>query len=387
MDEKYSVSPRLKYVAIIFIFTGILTVAFGFYFESEKTWANLLLNNYYFISIAIGATFFYAIQYITQSGWSAQFQRIPLAFGSYLTIAGILILFLIFGMGSLYHWSLPDAAAHDAIIEHKSPYLNIPFFFIRIIIFFALWILMTKLLLRSAIMEDRISGMKYFYKSELYAKIFIFILAITFSFFTFDLIMSIDVHWFSTIFAVKNFISGFYHAVAIIALMVIVLNRCGYFKSLNKSHLHSFSKYLFILGLLWVYLFFMEYLVIWVANIQEETIYFITRTQGKWKIFFFLNIFLNWAIPFFALMSDKTKQSKPVIMFVCIILIIGQWVDLYLQIMPGTVGEFSIGLIEIGTFIGYIGIFTLIVTRALSRIPLIPKNHPYLSESINHHNN
>lgn len=383
MDEKYSVSPRLKNTAILLVFIGILTVILGFYFEPEKTWANLLLNNYYFISIAIGATFFYAIQYITQSGWSAQFQRIPLALGAYLTIAGVLILFLIFGMNSLFHWSLPDAAVHDAIIEHKSPYLNIPFFFIRIIIFFALWILMVRLLLRTSLKEDQISGLKYFYKSELYSKIYIFILAITFSLFTFDLIMSIDVHWFSTIFAVKNFISGFYHAVAIITLIVIILNRNGYFKSLNKSHLHSFSKYLFILGMIWIYLWFIEYLVIWIANIQEETIYFIERIEGKWKMFFFLNIILNWAIPFFVLMPDKSKQSKPVILFVCILLIIGQWVDLYLQIMPGTLGESSIGFIEIGIFAGYTGLFTLIVTRALSRMPLIPKNHPYLNESIN----
>ncbi len=385
MDEKYSIPTKLKYVAIILVFIGIITVSFGFYFRTEKTWANLLLNNYYFISIAIGATFFYAIQYVTQSGWSAQFQRIPLAISAYLTFAGVLILFIIFGMNAIYNWSLPEAATYDSLIEHKTPYLNIRFFFIRILLFFALWILMTRLLLRASIKEDQIGGLKYFYKSELYSKIYIFILAITFSLFTFDLIMSIDVHWFSTIFAVKNFISGFYHAVAIIALIVILLNRNGYFKDLDKSHLHSFSKYLFILGLIWVYLWFIEYLVIWIANIHEETIYFITRTQGKWKIFFFLNIILNWAIPFFVLMPDKTKQSKQVIVFVCILLIIGQWVDLYLQIMPGTVGEFRIGLIEIGTFIGYAGIFTLIVTRALSLYPLIPKKHPYLNESMNHH--
>ena len=385
MDEKYSVSTRLKYVAFVLVFIGIITVSFGFYFRSGKTWANLLLNNYYFISLAMGATFFYAIQYITQSGWSAQFQRIPLALGAYFTVAGILILFLIFGMNSLFHWSLPDAGLHDAIIEHKSPYLNIPFFFIRIILFFSLWILLTKLLLRTSIREDQIRGLIYFYKSELYSKIYIFILAFTFSLFTFDLIMSIDVHWFSTIFAVKNFVSGFYHAVAVILLIIILLNRLGHFKSLNKSHLQNFSKYLFILALIWVYLWFIEYLVIWMANIQEETIYFIVRTQGKWKIIFFLNIILNWVIPFFVLMPDKTKQSKSILVFVCIILVIGQWIDLYLQIMPGTLGTFSIGLIEIGTFIGYVGIFTLVVTRALSLFPLIPKNHPYLNESINYH--
>lgn len=385
MDEKISISQRFKYVAVIFVFIGIITIGFGLYFNPETTWANLLLSNYYFISIAIGATFFYSIQYISQSGWSAQFQRVPLALGAYLGVACVIILFLYFGLNFLYHWSLPDAAAHDALIEHKSPYLNIPFFFIRIIIFFTIWIFMIRLLLRTSLKEDQVGGMIYFYKSELYSKIYIFSLAITFSLFTFDVIMSIDVHWFSTIFAVKNFISGFFHAVAIITLIVITLNRYGYFKNLNKSHLQSYSKYLFILSLIWAYLWFIQFLVIWFANIQEETIYYVVRTKGNWQIFFYLNIILNWAIPFLLLMFDKSKESKPILILVCIILIIGQWVDLYLQIMPGTGGEPGIGMVDIGIFAGFAGLFILIVNRALGKIPLIPTNHPFLNESMNHH--
>ncbi len=154
----YSGSARLKYVAVIIVFIGIVTVGFGLYFETKITWANLLLNNYYFISIVIGASFFYAIQYITQSGWAAQFIRVPMAIVSYLPTAAFLILFLIFGMNSIYHWSLPDAGIHDALIEHKTPYLNIPFFFIRIIVFFALWILMARLLLWASLKEDQFGG-------------------------------------------------------------------------------------------------------------------------------------------------------------------------------------------------------------------------------------
>lgn len=382
MTKKYSISSKLRYTAIAFVLIGIITLGLGFYFKTEKTWANVLLNNYYFIAITIGATFFYAIQYITQSGWSALFQRIPLALSSYLPVAGILILFIIFGMNYIYDWSLPNAASNDAIIRHKSPYLNIPFFFIRLIIYFSLWIFMTKLLLKVSVKEDKIGGLKYFYKSEFYSKIYIFILAITFSLFTFDLIMSIDVHWFSTIFAVKNFVSGFLHGVALITLTIILLNRIGYYKNLNKNHLQNFSKYLFILGFIWVYLWFMEYLLIWFGNIQEESVYFITRLQGKWKIFFFSNIILNWLIPFFVLLLDKATQNKLVLMIVCICLLMGFWIDLYLQIMPGTIGVFNIGLIEIGSFIGYTGLFTLVVTRALSKFPLIPNKHPYLNESL-----
>lgn len=383
MDGNYSTSPRLKYSSLILIFIGVITIGFGFYVDSDKTWANFLLNNYYFISLAIGATFFLALQYITQSGWSAMFIRIPHAMGTYLPIAAILILFLIFGMHSLYEWSHPNAQA-DPLIEHKSFYLNIPFFFIRLLVFFALWIFMTYLLRRISIKEEYEGGMQYFYKSELYSKIYIFILAITFSLFTFDIIMSIDVHWFSTLFAIKNFVSGFYHSIAVITLIIILLNRIGHFNNLNESHLRDFSKYIFILGSIWAYLWFVQYLLIWYANIPEETVYFVTRTEGEWRILFFLNIILNWAIPFLALLADKVNRNRYILLFVALVLIVGQWVDLYLQIMPGSVGEFHIGFIEIGTFAGFIGLFIFIVSRALSKFPLIPKNHPYLEESIMH---
>lgn len=384
MDEKFSNIPIVRYVSLALITIGVLTIGFGLYFEPDKTWANFLLNNYYFTSIAIGATFFLALQYITQSGWSALFIRIPHAIGAYLPIAGVLMLFLIFGMASLYHWSSPDAALHDPLIEHKSPYLNVPLFFIRLIVFFGIWTVMTVLLKKISIKEDVEGGLHFFNKSELYSKVYIFIVAITFSLATFDLIMSIDVHWFSTIFAVKNFVSGLSHAVAVITLIVILLNNKGYFNNLNKSHLHDFSRYIFMLSTVWAYLWFVQYLLIWYTNIPEETVYYVIRTKGKWRVFFFLNIIMNWGIPFSALLWSKVDSNKTVLVFVIIVLLIGQWIDLYLQIMPGSVGEFHIGYIEIGTYAGFIGLFALAITRALSKMPLIPKNHPYLNESINH---
>lgn len=382
MDGNYSVSPTFKSIILGIVIVGIITLGLGLFFSPEKTWANFLLNNYYFISIIVGATFFLAIQYVTQSGWSAMFIRIPHAIGMYMPVAAIITLFLIFGMHSIYHWSIPGVAGHNPGIEHKSPYLNIPFFFIRLVIIFSLWILMTWLLRKTSLKEDHENNLKYFHKSEFYSKIYIFILAITFTVLTFDLIMSIDVDWFSTIFAVKNFVSGFYHAVSVITLIVILLNRNGCFRDLNNSHLRYFSRYIFILGIIWAYLWFIQYLLIWFANIQEETIYYVIRTEGKWRTFFFLNIILNWAIPFSILLPVRTNANKLVLVFISIILIIGHWVDLYLQIMPGSVGEFNIGYIEIGIFAGFSGLFIFIVSRALGRIPLIPKNHPYLGESI-----
>ncbi len=384
MGDTYTISSRLRNTAIALVILGIMTTAIGFYIDTGKTWANYLLNNYYFTMISIGAMFFLAIQYITKSGWSALFTRIPHVIGYYLPVAGVLMLFLIFGMQWLYHWSHPGSTAEDPLIAHKAPYLNIPFFFTRMIVFFSLWIFMALLLRKMALKEDREGGLHCYRKSEFYSKILIFIMAVSSTFATFDLIMSIDVHWYSTIFAVKNFISGFYHAVAVIMLLILFLNHKGFYPQLNKHHLHDFSKYMFILSLIWAYLWFVQYLLIWFTNIPEETIYYVTRTEGKWRVFFYLNIILNWFIPFFMLLSNKADSNKLVIKIACVISLIGMWVDLYLQIMPGAIGKFGIGFIEVGMFAGFVGLFTMAIAWGLSQIPLVPKNHPYLKESINH---
>jgi hypothetical protein len=384
MEEMYQVSPRLKATSLFLISIGIVTFLFGLYSDPARIWANFLLSNYYFLSLSIGATFFLAIQYISQSGWSASFSRIPHAIGTFIPISGLLMLFLFFGMHSLYHWSHEDAIVHDELIQHKAGYLNVPFFFIRMVVFYGAWIFMTWLLRKISLQEDRVGGMEPFHRSEFYSKVFIFILAITFSFATFDLIMSIDVHWFSTLFAAMNFVGGFFHGVALIALIIILLNRQGHFKHLNRYHLLDISRNIFILSIIWTYLWFSQYLLIWFANIQEETIYYFVRTQGNWNIVFILNVVFNFAVPFVILLANKLSGNKTVILIVCCVLMAGLWIDLFLQIMPGAVGQFHLGYAEIGTFMGFSGIFIFVLTRSLNKMPLIPVNHPYLNESLHH---
>lgn len=385
MDTKFTLTSSYKYISGALILLGIAAFVYGFLTNPDRSWANLLLNNYYFLSLAIGASFFIGIQYITQSGWSSMFKRVPEAMTSYIPYAAVFMLLIYFGMHAIYHWSEPGAAAHDELIAHKTPYLNVPFFFIRMVIFFGLWILMTRLLRKVSLKEDLEGGLKHFEKSEFLSKVHIFMLAITFTLGTFDWIMSIDVHWYSTLFALKNFVAAFFHAAAVIALFIILLNDRGYFKDLNKSHLLDFSRYIFILCIIWGYFWFAEFMLIWYAHIPEETIYIAQRWEEGWIYLFYTNIFINWFVPFIALMSRNIDRSKLALKIISIVLIIGYWIDLYLQIFPGSVGEFSIGFIEIGAFLGFAGLFALLTGIALSRANLIPKNHPYLEESLYHH--
>ncbi len=386
MEKQLKVGSGFKTVMYILIAFGLITVIIGFVTgDHVRTWANLLLNNYYFMSVALGASFWLAIQAITQSGWSAGFIRIPQAMSNYLIVSFVLWGFMFFGLHDLYHWTHHDVVMTDPILLHKEPYLNIPFFAIRYVLFFGLWIYLTQRIKKLSLEEDKFGGLTYFNKIEFTSKVFIFVFAITFSLFAIDWLMSLDPHWYSTIYAVKKFIMAFYHGAVVITAIVIILNKLGYFPFLNKTHLGDFGRYIFALSIIWGYIWLSQYLLIWYANIPEETVYYVPRILQEYKNFFYLELIVNWLFPFLFLMWNRVAKNANALLFAAIVLMGGQWIELYMSIMPDTADAHNITYIEVGTFFGYLALFALVVAWSLSRMPLIAKNHPYLPESLEHH--
>jgi hypothetical protein len=284
-----------------------------------------------------------------------------------------------------------EEVARDPVLLHKSVFLNTPFYIIRMIIYFSLWILFS-LKLRDLSLKTDLADpgnhstiMKLFGKTEVYSKVLIFILAITFSLSAFEWIMSIDAHWYSAIFALKNIVAAFLHGVSVLILIVFILHKMGYFPFLNKFHLHDFARYIFMLSIIWGYFWFAQFMIIWYGNLPEETVYYYLRWHAGWKVLFFFEIGLNWAIPFMLLLPVKASRNMTIILVVILFLIIGQYVDLFVQVIPGVTGIMKFGWFEAGLFIGYAGLFAFIVAIALSKAKIIPANHPYLQESLEHH--
>jgi hypothetical protein len=390
MKDQITVSRNFKIITCLLIAIGAVTIILGLITDHKTTWASYLIASYYFLSLAMGGAFFLVLQSISQSGWSSAFKRVSEAMMSYIPFAALFFLLLWFGMKDLYQWTHSDIVALDPVLQHKSSYLNIPFFFIRMTLYFTLWIVFSRILRRISLREDTLDQsdsigiMALFAKTELYSKIFIFIIAITFSLSAIDWIMSVDVKWYSTIFALKNMVASFLHGISILALIIFILHKRGYFPFFNKYHLHDFARYIFMFSIIWGYFWFAQFMIIWYGNIPEETVYYSERWKEGWKVLFFLEIGLNWFIPFMVLLPVKASRNMKLITVVIIFLIIGQYVDLFVQVIPGTTGAFKFGWISTGTFLGFAGLFALVVATALSKAKLIPPNHPYLEESVNH---
>jgi hypothetical protein len=390
MKDQITVSRNFKIITLILMVIGAGTIIIGLITDRQTTWANYLIVNYYFFSIAMGGAFFFVLQSISQSGWSSAFKRVSEAMMSYIPFAALFFLLIWFGMNDLYQWSHKDMMLTDPVINHKSSYLNVPFFFARMVLYFLLWIIFIRKLRQISLMEDQMDPansegiMRLFEKTELYSKILIFILAITFSLSAVDWIMSVDVKWSSTIFALKNLIAAALHGVSILTLIVFILYKRGHLPFFNEYHLHDFARYIFMFSIIWGYFWFAQFMIIWYGNIPEETSYFFDRWKAGWKILFFLEIGLNWFIPFMVLLPVKASRNMTLITIVIISLIIGQYIDLFTQVIPGTTGALKLGWISIGTYLGFAGLFALVVATTLSKAKLIPANHPYLDESLNH---
>jgi hypothetical protein len=409
-NEKFEFSGKVKTWSIIAIVIGIIAVAFGFIMgHAGRTFANLLLMGYYFACVCMAGVFFCAVQYIAQAGWSVSMIRIPQAFAKVLPVASIILVVIVAaGLFTTHtgvhggkevvepylygHWAtdgLSDPASehYDKLIAGKSAFLNIPFFLIRIIGFLAIYCIFGYLLVKYSRNEDEIGGLSSYNNSFKQSAIFLVIFGFTTPIFAFDVIMSIEAHWFSTMFGWYNFAAMWVSGLAAMTLILILLRQNGYMSWITENHLHDLGKFIFAFSIFWCYVWFAQFLLIYYANMPEETVYFYKRWEPEFKPWFWLNIVINFVAPILLLMSRDSKRAVNTLKWVCIIVLCGHWLDYYMMIMPGSVGaeHRGFGVEEIGIAIGFTGLFTFLTMSALSKASLVPKNHPFLEESLHHH--
>jgi hypothetical protein len=357
-------------------------------------------NNVFFTGIGIIGLFFIAIQYAAQAGWSAPIKRIPLAIGHWIPFAGLLMLVIYFaGSHDLFHWThsylYAEGETGDEILKGKSAYFFWPlgggefpaFFVFRMVLFFGLWFLFFTWIKKEMLAEDVNGGVAHWYSARSLSTVFLIIFAVSSSIAAWDWVMSIDPHWFSTMFGWYVFASWWVTGLSVIALILIYLKQAGYLKQVNDNHLHDLGKFIFGFSIFWTYIWFCQFMLIYYAHLPEETVYFIVRkTVSPYSWIFYTNIILNFVLPFLLLMPRDSKRKMSMMKVVCFIVIVGHWFDFYNMITPGIMKfNGTLGFVEIGLGLTFLSIFLLVVLNALTKFPLVAKNHPMMAESMNHH--
>jgi hypothetical protein len=364
---------------------------------------DLWLNNIFFTGIAVIGVFFVAFNYIAQAGWSAGIKRVPEAFGYYLPF-GFLMAVILFGLfhHDLFHWThdylynklLADGSKnphYDEIIDGKKGFLNMGFYWFRLIAYYSLWILVWFKLRSFSLKEDIDGGLDNHNKSIFWSALFLVIFGITSSTSAWDWVMSMDPHFFSTMFGWYVFASWFVSGLAVITFVVVLLREAGYLKNVNESHIHDLGKFLFAFSIFWTYIWFAQFMLIYYANIPEEAVYFVERLKSDvYSPIFFMNFIINFCFPFLVLMTRNAKRQTIILKIVCVAILFGHWMDFYIMMTPPLLKDaggldLNFLFVELGTAMIFGSIFTYALLTGLSKAPMIAKNHPMLEESVHHH--
>jgi len=388
---EYTISKNAKITSSILILVGIIALVIGLtsghgHHTSQRFWANLLVNGYFFFTISLAALFFLALQYVSQMAWGVTTHRVFQAIMSFMPI-GAIVLLIVFIAGAahmhhLYHWMDPElyikgGEHYDEIIANKQAYLNTPF---------AYW------LRKKSKEEDALNlaayadGVSPIYKKSIFMGVlFIFFFAYTSSSSAWDWLMSIDTHWFSTMFGWYSFSGMWVSSMIVAVVLVLYLKSKGYLKEVNDSHIHDLGKWLFAISCLWSYLWFSQFMLIWYSDIPEEVTYYMDRFE-HYKLLYVGTFFVNFLLPFFLLMSRDAKRNAIFLLPVALVIFLGHWIDVLVMVLPGTMHEEGgLGLVEIGMFLTFLGGFILTILTSLSKASLQTKNHPMYDESVHLH--
>ena len=355
----------------------------------NRPWAALYVAAFFFFMISLGVLAFYAIQRAAQAGWSPVLYRVMEGITAYLLPGGIIVIVILTLSGlhfnHLFIWMDPEVVAHDKLIAGKAGFLNVPFFLARAVFFLVGWTFYRFISRKYSLAQDEANDNSNHVKNFRWSAGFLVFYIVTESIMSWDWIMSIDPHWFSTLFGWYVFASMFVTGITVIALITIYLKSHGYLDFVNDSHIHDLGKFMFGVSVFWTYLWFSQFMLIWYSNIPEEVTYFITRIED-YNITFFGMIAMNFLFPLLILMNSDYKRTNYFIVMAGIVIVLGHYLDIFNMIMPSAVGDqWFIGIPEVGGFLFFLGLFLFIVFTALTKAPLLAKGDPYIGESERFH--
>lgn len=381
----YAGAASRPLLAAAFATGGLVLV--GMTVSPQRTWSGILVAAMYAIGLALGAMLFLAFHYLTSAGWSVCLKRVAEAVASTLPLGAALILIAATGTEVLYEWSHADVVAADPILRQKTSWLNVPAYLARSVGYLTVWLAFCFAMLRVSRRPGEKGGMAARRRSTVLSAGFIVAYIVTFSLASVDWLMSLQPHWYSTIFAAYNFAGSFVSALAAITIAAIVLRRQGPLAGVvNEHHLHDLGKLMLGFCTFWAYLWFSQYMLIWYGNLPEEVTYYAHRHTGAWAVLSAANLLANWAVPFLILLPRPAKTDESTLLRVGSLFLVGRWLDLYVMVQPVFEPEApALGAQEITPLLFFAAAFVLLLRRGLAAADVVPREDPYLAESLRHH--
>lgn len=397
-DESHSFGDaRARFtlgLAQLLALAGLATIVVAFFagltYRDELAYFfhSYLTQFCFFLSISLGALAFVLIQHVSRAGWSVTVRRVAELLAGNIPILAILflpvIVPLVVGYTQLYPWADPGRVAGNHLLEHKTPYLNVPFFALRAAGCFVVWWLISRFYLRNSLRQDKLADPALTGKMERFSGPALILFGITVTVAATDWIMSLTPQWFSTIFGLYYFSGAIVGGIAVLALVVIGLQAVGRIgPEVHEEHYHDLGKLLFAFVIFWGYIAFSQYMLIWYANIPEETQWYLPRQSEPWTGVSLALLFGHLVIPFLGMLPRAVKRNPRMLAFWSVWMIVFHWLDVYYLVMPSLeYPRLPIGMMDVLLFLGLGAIFAAGVLRMAAGVALIPQGDPRLKESL-----
>ncbi len=387
--QKKDMPENLKKVGMGLLIAGVVLGIVAYFVDNTRASFNYLLSYTFLVSIAVGALFLVALEYVTNADWSVPFRRIVEIFAGLIPFLAVLVIPLFFSMHDIFHWTHEEVVAQDKILLGKEPYLNIPFFIIRVFVIIAIWFLFYIILSRNSLKQDTTGDQSLTKVNIRLSAVFIPIFAVTISITAIDWLMSIDPHWFSTIFGV------YYFSGTVIAILAAVTIAAVYFKEndylhkrITNDHLYSLGALMFVFVNFWGYIAFSQYMLIWYADLPEETEWFLQKWEGTWAFFSLFLIFIHFVVPYILLLSQSAKMDPKRLKIAALILLFAHFFDLYWIVMPempGLESGYVFSWIDFVFPLAAIGFVMLVFNMKAKKENLLPVGDPKLKRGLDFH--
>ncbi len=383
---KKDLPVKVGNIGLALLVAGLVLGILGYFVDSFRASYSYLTSFMFLLSIGIGSLFLVALEYIAGASWSTPFRRIPEFLSSVVPYLIILVIPLIFSMHNLFNWTHSEVIAESKVLQSKTPYLNTTFFVIRVVVFFGLWTLFYYLLTKHSRQQDSSKDQKLTKYNIKLSAIFMPLFAITLSFAAVDWIMSLEAYWYSTIFGVYFFAGATVASLAAVTLITVMLKEKGYLHSrINNEHYYSLGTLMFAFTAFWGYIAFSQYMLIWYGDLPEETMWFIHRWYGGWKVVSIILILGQFIIPFFSLISYKAKTNPKRLKFMAVWILCAHFIDIYWMIMPSLYSSgyrYSFSWLDLVYPLAVIGFIIVLFNLNVKKHNLVPIGDPKLERGL-----